>query len=121
MKKIIAVLTILLICTVALCACTPNVDQLKKKYEDNGYKVDVVDFGEINTKVENEKIEYSFSARKGDIEVSVLAFSSVDDAKAFYDEINKVYDGLNELGGKYKVRKEGNAVIYGDEEAVKIA
>ena len=121
MKKFLAVTT-LLVCAVVLCSCTPDCESLKKKYENNGYTVVYEEYDE-----EDSELEYFFYASKDWMEVTVECYKNGDDAKKRYDEINAQIEESNklidELNGskRNKVIKQGNAIIYGNEDAVDIA
>ena len=115
MKKIIAVLTMTLLCVVALCACTPSADALKKKYEDEGYAVTVAKAEDAEKYgVESEDVDYVFTATKGLNSVMVIGFKNGDKASELYDKAQKK-EGLFVL---VESKKSGNAVAIGTKDAV---
>lgn len=111
MKKIVAVMTVLLICALALCACTPNAEKLEKKFEKEGYVAGAANFGDLG----DLEVEYKFYAVKGfTSSISVVCFKKSSDATDYYNKLNE------KTTNKKTIAKKGNAVAWGSEEAIKI-
>ncbi|MCH5163719.1 MAG: hypothetical protein J1F36_01740 [Clostridiales bacterium] len=109
MKKVVSVVAMLLVCMVALCACTPSKDNLEKKFKDEGYlaiSVPVSDYGDYD-------VDYAFGATKLTESITVIAFKNGSDAKDFYNK-------CKENGDKKNLAKKGNAVAWGTEGAIKL-
>lgn len=127
MKKKIAVVAValcLVIALVALCACTPKLDKLKEKFKAEGYAV--TDLSADDFDIEDAKIEYAFTAIKGGEGlniisggqmISVICFGSSEDAKTYYE---KAKEAAEESHIKGTVKKKGNAIASGTEEAMKL-
>ncbi len=127
MKKKIAVVAValcLVIALVALCACTPKLDKLKEKYKAEGYAV--TDLSADGFDIKDAKIEYAFTAIKGGEGlniisggqmISVVCFGSSEDAKTYYE---KAKEAAKESSVKVTVKKKGNAIASGTEEAMKL-
>lgn len=127
MKKKIAVVAValcLVIALVALCACTPKLDKLKEKYKAEGYAV--TDLSADGFDIKDAKIEYAFTAIKGGEGlniisggqmISVVCFGSSEDAKTYYE---KAKEAAKESFVKVTVKKKGNAIASGTEEAMKL-
>lgn len=127
MKKKIAVVAValcLVIALVALCACTPKLDKLKEKYKAEGYAV--TDLSADDFDIKDAKIEYAFTAIKGGEGlniisggqmISVICFGSSEDAKTYYE---KAKEAAEESLVKVTVKKKGNAIASGTEEAMKL-
>ncbi len=127
MKKKIAVVAValcLVIALVALCACTPKLDKLKEKYKAEGYAV--TDLSADGFDIEDAKIEYAFTAIKGGEGlniisggqmINVVCFGSSEDAKTYYE---KAKEAAKESHIKVTVKKKGNAIASGTEEAMKL-
>ena len=127
MKKVVSVVAMLLVCMVALCACTPSEDSLKKKFEKNDYKVESVNASDMTKYgIESDKVDYCFMAVKGTFgigaQVYVISFKNSSDAKEYYNAIRDKESALGKVLSaiKYKTAKKGNAVVFGSEEAVKL-
>ena len=127
MKRTIAAITMILICVLSLCACTPKENKIVKKYEDNGYIV-----GEIASStltlygIDTKKTEYFFTANNvesGLKTVYVVVFKKNKDAKELYKRMSNEKNRAGEIivKLKYVVSKKGKAVIFGMEDAVKLA
>ncbi len=127
MKKKIAVVAValcLVIALVALCACTPKLDKLKEKYKAEGYAV--TDLSADGFDIKDAKIEYAFTAIKGGEGlniisggqmINVVCFGSSEDAKTYYE---KAKEAAKESHIKVTVKKKGNAIASGTEEAMKL-
>ena len=127
MKKKIAVVAValcLVIALVALCACTPKLDKLKEKYKAEGYAV--TDLSADGFDIKDAKIEYAFTAIKGGEGlniisggkmINVVCFGSSEDAKTYYE---KAKEAAKESSVKVTVKKKGNAIASGTEEAMKL-
>ncbi len=127
MKKKIAVVAValcLVIALVALCACTPKLDKLKEKFKAEGYAV--TDLSAEGFDIKDAKIEYAFTAIKGGEGlniisggqmISVVCFGSSEDAKTYYE---KAKEAAKESSVKVTVKKKGNAIASGTEEAMKL-
>lgn len=114
MKKRIATALAVVLCLAALCACTPKVDDLKKKYQDKDYLVVSISSGDLTKYgIESEDMEYGFMATKLVENVFVVAFKKSDKAKDFYDSVKEKFASLT-------VKKKGNAVFFGSEGAVNV-
>ncbi len=116
MKKIAIIMAVLAIGIVAMCACTPSSDDLKKKFEDNKYGVVLLEAKDLQkygiSVAEDAEIDYAFMATKLTNTVFVIAFKEGNDASDYYNSIKDSKYG--------KVAKKGNAVIFGDEESVNL-
>lgn len=109
MKKVVSVVALLLVCMVALCACTPSKDALEKKFKNEGYlavRVPVSDYGDYD-------VDYAFGATKVTESITVIVFKSSSDAKSFYNK-------CKENGNMKNLAKKGKAVAWGTEGAIKI-
>ncbi len=127
MKKKIAVVAValcLVIALVALCACTPKLDKLKEKFKAEGYAVN--DLSADGFDIKDAKIEYAFTAIKGGEGlniisggqmINVVCFGSSEDAKTYYE---KAKEAAKESHIKVTVKKKGNAIASGTEEAMKL-
>lgn len=127
MKKKIAVVAValcLVIALVALCACTPKLDKLKEKFKAEGYAV--TDLSADGFDIKDAKIEYAFTAIKGGEGlniisggqmINVVCFGSSEDAKTYYE---KAKEAAKESHIKVTVKKKGNAIASGTEEAMKL-
>ena len=127
MKKKIAVVAValcLVIALVALCACTPKLDKLKEKFKAEGYAV--TDLSADGFDIKDAKIEYAFTAIKGGEGlniisggqmINVVCFGSSEDAKTYYE---KAKEAAQESLVKVTVKKKGNAIASGTEEAMKL-
>lgn len=107
-----------------MCACTPKLDKLKEKFKAEGYAV--TDLSADDFDIEDAKIEYAFTAIKGGEGlniisggqmISVICFGSSEDAKTYYE---KAKEAAEESHIKMTVKKKGNAIASGTEEAMKL-
>ena len=113
MKKFAVILATVLMCTIALCACTPSKDSLEKKFKDEGYVVIAMDAKTAEGYgVDSEKVDYMLVATKVVKNVYVIAFKNGSDATELYNSQKE------KASDKFKVVKKGNAVIFGDAESV---
>ena len=128
-KKVVlsVAVVLLLVMVTAMCvACTPNADKLKDKLEDKGYKVSVNDATEKQK--EETGVTKSLVANKKEISLSALmpdlTVTWYKDSKSAKKAYDKAKDGLDEfnssMGTKFVVKKKGNAVVLGTEEAAKL-
>ena len=135
MKKFITVAAMVILAVVLatmLMACTPSADSLKKKYEDKGYEVTVLEGEDLDDITggasEYGELEYMLSAVNEDGDsVSIVCFKNSEDAKKAYDEAKKELDEMKEeLGDELpeefdmEIKKSGNAVASGTKAAVAI-
>lgn len=134
MKKFITVAAMVILAVVLatmLMACTPSADSLKKKYEDKGYEVKVIegeDLEDIAGDSEYGELEYMLIANNEDGDsVSIVCFKNSEDAKKAYDEAKKDLDEMKEEFGDelpdefdMDIKKSGNAVASGTKAAVAI-
>ena len=134
MKKFITVAAMVILAVVLatmLMACTPSADSLKKKYEDKGYEVEVLegeDLDDIGGASEYGELEYMLRAENEDGDyVSIVCFKNSEDAKKAYDEAKKELDEMKEEFGDeipeefdMEIKKSGNAVASGTKAAVAI-
>ena len=134
MKKFITVAAMVILAVVLatmLMACTPSADSLKKKYEDKGYEVKVIegeDLEDIAGASEYGELEYMLRAENEDGDyVSIVCFKNSEDAKKAYDEAKKDLDEMKEEFGDelpdefdMDIKKSGNAVASGTKAAVAI-
>ena len=134
MKKFLAITSVIVLAIVLatmLMACSPSVDSLKKKYEDKGYEVKVIegeDLEDIAGASEYGELEYMLRAENEDGDyVSIVCFKNSEDAKKAYDEAKKQLDEMKEEFGDelpdefdVDIKKSGNAVASGTKAAVAI-
>lgn len=129
MKKFIIVLGALLSVSFILCACTSNYEDIKKTYDEAGYKISTIlvnsDIAEMQSEIDGfrlEKVDKMFYAVKdnGNIpngsRVDVISFNDGKEATAFYNSQKE----SEQSRSNFRVVKKGNIVIYGTEEAVEI-
>lgn len=131
MKKFITVAAMVILAVVLatmLMACTPSADSLKKKYEDKGYEVEVIEgeeLEEMGNPAGEGDLEYYITAKHEDGDyVMIACFVNSDDAKDAYDLIKEELDKMKEeLGDEFNdmdVKKSGNTLAYGTKAAVAI-
>lgn len=135
MKKFITVAAMVILAVVLatmLMACTPSADSLKKKYEDKGYKVEVLEGKDLDDIMggasEYGELEYMLRAENEDGDyVSIVCFKNSEDAKKAYDEAKKQLDEMKEEFGDelpdefdMDIKKRGNAFASGTKAAVAI-
>lgn len=113
MKKFVAITSIVVLAVVLatmLMACTPSEESLTKKYKEADYIVISGGADDIpGYDAEDADIKYVLIATKITENVVIVCFGNSDDAKACYEEIKG--DG---------VKKKGNAIAIGSEEALKL-
>ncbi len=113
MKKFITVTSIVVLAIVLatmLMACTPSEESLTKKYEEADYVVVSGAADDIpGYDAEDADIKYVLVATKLVSNVIIVCFGNSEDAKACYEEIKG--DG---------VKKKGNAIAIGDEDALEL-
>lgn len=115
MKKFLTITSIIVLAVIMaslFVACTPSEESLKEKLKEEDYIVvsgNAKDFGVE----EGNTVKYVLVGTKVTKNIVVICFEKGEDAKEFYDEINK--DDKYEL-----VKKKGNAIAFGDEESLKL-
>ncbi|MCH5163718.1 MAG: hypothetical protein J1F36_01735 [Clostridiales bacterium] len=122
MRKLFVVIVAAFMC-VSLCACTSQAENLKKKYEKDGYNITGIESRDLRFYgIDTDKLETRFAAIKGSDVAFVVEYKSGDDAKALYDSLNakgtliwEFIDGMN-----YTTIKKNNTVIFGTKDAVEL-
>ena len=129
-KVVLAVSVVLLLVMVtAMCvACTPSSDKIKEKLEDNGYKVIVAEATD-EMKEEDANVTKTLLAYKKELsltalmpDLSIAWYKDSKSAKEAYEEAQKSLEDMKSVLGTdtYQVKKKGNAVMMGTEEALKL-
>ncbi len=115
MKKIrIALVFALCAVMLAFVACTPKIDSIKEKYQDEGYAVIDVKAGDLSRYgIESEKIESGLVATKITQTVVIVWFKDSADAKQTYNDVKSD-------DSKGNVIRKGNMVAIGSKEAIDI-
>ena len=129
-KKVVlsVAVVLLLVMVTAMCvACTPNADKIEKKLKENGYTVQVADATDKQTEetgatkglMANKK-EFSLSALMPDL--TITWYKDSKSAKKAYEDAKKGLEEAKDLTGTnvYQVKRKGNAVMMGTEEALKL-
>ncbi len=113
MKKFL-LFSVLIFIVCGLAACTPRVEDIQKKYEENDFEIKNVSADDYG--LDNDDITYAFKAvKEGETEATVISFSDGNTASEFYNKQYRLKDETSEL------IKKGNTVIFGSKDAVKLA
>ena len=111
-KKVVlsVAVVVLLVMVTAMCvACTPNIDNVEKKFNNKDYKTVLKTEKSLSlAKMTNALIPTPESA------IIIAWYDNTDDAKKAYD------DAIKAGGTKETVKRKGNAVATGDKDAIKL-
>lgn len=111
----ITVIAVIALCTLfAFTACATEESDLKEKYEQAGF--DAQSFPFESAEVDKDLVDFAYHGLKNantsdPVQVFVITFNNIDDAKKYYDAHVSDKDKRNMM-------RQGRAVVYGSKEAV---
>ncbi len=127
MKKLAKILSLsltLVMCTIILTACSVSIDNMKKKYEDDGYTVEVAEKDELAqfaTKIDlnADDIEWGFIADKTSNSAMVICFKDVQTAEKAEGAIKTILE--SSLGSAPGYTPRPTIEVKRDDKVITIA